>query len=226
MRIMDSLKNLFSAKEKCNGLICFKSFPVSQLHPETGMCAKCHESHKRLEKEKTDFENSVESGLIFRPSAKDKQSALFGENLPKTIDWKLINYWRETANVESPLELFNIEKAKPFSFVFVHGETEDTFLGLAFNEKYGVVEFQAWDREIYSYAYTDVNESVQVDESVQLTQCCACCGVGLFTYASRYHMPRKTAMDIFEAMISPSLISQNVLWLPQGDNSYTRPGHG
>ena len=101
-------------------------------------------------------------------------------------------------------------------------------VSLAFNETFGVCEYQNEETGDNLYAYTPENLAEQVSADRHLVQACSCCGVGLLWYPSRFHMPRRNAFAVFSALAlgGASADAIPVEWLDCGDISYTARGSG
>ena len=76
------------------------------------------------------------------------------------------------------------------------------------------------------YARTNTNLTSQVPADEHLVVPCPCCGVGMFWYPSRFHMPRDAGFAILTATIDVLGDTLDHLWVPYGDITFGTPGHG
>jgi hypothetical protein len=101
-------------------------------------------------------------------------------------------------------------------------------LSLAFNDTFGVCEYQNEETGDDLYAYTPENLAEQVSADRHLVQACSCCGVGLLWYPSQFHVPRRSAFAVFSSLVlgGAGTATAPVEWLDCGDISYTVRGRG
>ena len=76
----------------------------------------------------------------------------------------------------------------------------------------------------YFYALTNSNERSQVDSINHVSGGCPCCGVGMIWHASRVHMPRTEAIEIFESAINHDYSKANWLKYDHNDRCYKGKG--
>lgn len=147
-------------------------------------------------------------------------------------NWKLgKDYYQDRPGADLESILAEALEAKSGQ-VYLEGGSGRRF-SLEFNEKYGVCEFIDESKDHYLYARSSLNVRHQIPGEEQANQCCSCCGVEMFTYPSKCHMPRDLALAVTRAVTeSPSLCTEvwmgtettRVEWKDLGDISYNQPG--
>jgi hypothetical protein len=201
--------------------------------PETavanhGLCAPCAKTPESLRRAKREYEDKLSSGSWFTPSREErgtaKRPAEFGD---AAATWSPEPEHHRDLGVRSAREAISLATGQSTGHVFLVSDRGGR-LSLAFNEVFGVCEYQNEGTGDFLYAYTPENLTEQVPGDRHLLQACSCCGVGLLWYPSRFHTPRQTAFAVFSALAlgDAGAAGRPVEWLTCGDISYTARGRG
>jgi hypothetical protein len=149
-----------------------------------------------------------------------------------TFDWQLEPEYYEDEYFGDAKTILDEAARREQGQVFLVANPEHR-LNFEFNQQYAVCELKNESSGDVVFALTGRNLGGQVPAELHLCQCCACCGVGMFWYRSRCHLPRKTGFMIMDSMIaSGKLIDQvisdaeivPVAWSQLGDISHNQPG--
>jgi hypothetical protein len=159
---------------------------------------------------------------VFVPSSTELESAKLPDDLSGA--WQLEPDFYSKRDTDSIPEIIARAAQQSRGDVFLVSDAGGR-VNLSFTQKYGVCEYQNQDSGDFLYAFTQANLREQVPKELHVEQACPCCGVGLFWFPSRFHMPREIAFDIISA-IANQTIPDGVRWLDSGDFSYTSLGHG
>lgn len=190
-----------------------------------GLCARCFKTPRWLRDERREYERQLAAGLLFRPS----EQALAEARQPSAIVagvtvWRLEPEFYAGSPLTAVRDALAQAQAEDEGNVFLVA-SDTVRLNLAFNQRYGVCTHENAEDGDYVYACTEDNLTEQVPNEHHLVQSCPCCGVGLHWFPSRFHMPRERAFEIFQSVAS-NLPPAGVIWLEQGDTTYTAPGRG
>jgi hypothetical protein len=184
-----------------------------------GVCARMSEPSRRALRE---FAEQLASGALFLPSPDERAAA----GRPAVATWRPEPDYYEGRERPVP-NLIADAAAEPAGYVFLVSDG-GARLGLAFNEVYGVCDYQNPGSGESLYAYTSENLREQVPADRHLVQACPCDGVGLHWYPSRFHIPRPAAFAIFSALAQNTTEDPPVPveWLGYGDITFTGRGRG
>ena len=190
-----------------------------------GLCDQCIGISERQRAERRAHIESIRSGQAYSPSPNELASAVSFAALEQTPgQWELhLGYY---ANEPGQTIASVLDRAfiAPNGNVVLNSASGGTLI-LAFNSTYGVCEYRNDMTNTFLLAHSSENASSQVPEDLQLCQICACCGVGLLWYPSRFHMPRQRAFECVDALIRETVVD-DVRWIDADDISYTQPGRG
>jgi hypothetical protein len=193
-----------------------------------GLCAPCAKIPEYLRRARREHESKLASGAWFIPSAEERGTAKLPCDLvdPAAMWSPEPEYYKESPG-RSARDVIEIAAGEQEGHVFLVSNLGGR-LSFAFNEVFGVCEYQNGETRDNLYAYTPDNLTDQVSADRHLVQACSCCGVGLLWYPSRFHMPRRSAFGICSelALGRPRADAVPVEWLDCGDTSYTARGRG
>jgi hypothetical protein len=193
-----------------------------------GLCAPCAKTPEWLRRAGREYETKLLSGEWFTPSQAERGTARRPTELRESaVTWSPEPEHYRDSKVRSAIDVVNVSAGQTQGHAFLVSDSGGR-LSLAFNEVFGVCEYQNEETGDDLYAYTPENLAEQVSADSHLVQGCSCCGVGLMWYPSRFHMPRQSAFAIFSALAlgRPSAHAVPVEWLDCGDISYTSRGRG
>jgi hypothetical protein len=193
-----------------------------------GFCAHCVKLTDQLRRERRERQAALASGAAFVPSAEDRAAAKAASEFPDAgAAWSLEPDYYRDEDLRTPREALERARAEPRGHVFVVSD-RGGLVSLAFKGPLGICTYRNTDADFDLYAHTDANVARQVEPAGQIDYVCSCCGVGLHTYPSKFHMPRERAIDIFAALVLGESAHGDAApaWLPCGDITYTVPGHG
>ncbi|MGL6073916.1 MAG: hypothetical protein ACRC8S_07130 [Fimbriiglobus sp.] len=205
----------------------------NMILPETdtanaGLCGPCAKLSEELRVARTEYQQRLSSGEIFRPSPAELSTARSLAELayPSALWYPNPDSYRDSPTLTTQ-ELISRTSEEVSESIFLVSENGAS-LNVTFNERYGVCEYRDETSNLQLYAYTSENMTQQVSEEWQIGQPCACCGVWLLTYPSRFHMPRKDALGILRLMAlgESKTSTPKVEWLTCGDISDTEDGKG
>lgn len=188
-----------------------------------GLCAQCVKVSPELRTEKRDYECQLAEGLVFTPSVAERESSLLPPDV-MTGRWQLHPEYYGDRNFTTVMDAIIAAKTESVGDVFLVSDLGGE-MNLGFTDRYGVCEYQNQGTGDFRYAYTRSNLVEQVPQDLHVVQACPCCGVGMFWYPSRFHMPRALAFSIIENAVC-GRESADVEWLESGDFSYTEHGRG
>jgi hypothetical protein len=204
----------------------------NMILPETavangGLCGQCAKTPESIRRARREFDHKLASGLVFSPSQEERTSAKrlaeFG-SAAKT--WMLEPEYYKQTEPQSVPDVVVHASTQSGGYVFLISNS-GARLNLAFNEEFGVCEYQNEESGVCLYAYTSENLCGQVSKDQHLVQACPCCGVGMLWFPSRFHMPRRNAFDVYSALVlGAANNAPSVEWLDGGDISDTAPGRG
>lgn len=203
----------------------------NMILPETaaanrGLCGQCAKIPEWIRRSRREFEDKVASGAWFTPSSNERQAAKQLPELGDATEWEAEPEFYKDRQGTPIRDIIQEATAQTAGHVFLVSSS-GARLNLSFNGDYGVCEYQNEESGDYLYAYSPENLREQVPPDQHLDQACACCGVGMGWYPSRFHMPRRTAFAVLSAAaLKDSNALDRVVWLPWGDVSYTTRGHG
>jgi hypothetical protein len=193
-----------------------------------GLCAPCAKMSVEQRIARREHESKLASGAWFTPSAEErltaKQPAEFSD--PAAVWSPEPNIYKATA-IRLGQEAIDVAEGEPRGYVFLVSD-RGGLLSLAFNDAFGVCQYQNSQSGDNRYAYTPENLADQVSADRQLSRACSCCGVEMDWYPSRFHMPRQIAFAILAAVALGRSSSEEaaVEWLTCGDISDTEHGRG
>jgi len=188
-----------------------------------GLCAQCIQTPVSLRLARQKFEQTIISGEVYVPTARELESAQTPIFLTSET-----TFWKPGPEYYADTEITTCEQAISDAFAKERGDVfltagNEIWVTLAFNKKYGVCYYENGFESDYRYARSPRNLSQQVTEDLHLSQDCSCCGDGLFWFPSRYHMDRIDAFNILRSVLKQS-IPASVKWLKSCD--FTRTGRG
>ena len=186
-----------------------------------GLCAQCVKISPAERQRQKEFDENLKNGTYWTPTEDEWDTE---RNLSEAlaVDWKLEQEYYAERLSTSVKEILEEAQNKDLGNVFLVSDSGSS-LNLSFTLSYGVVEYQC--EEGNYCAYTVENLKQQVEEELHVTQSCACCGVGLFNYPSKVHMPRAFAFALFKNLMVGDVV-EGVHWLDFGDISDVGQGHG
>jgi len=193
-----------------------------------GLCTPCAKTPEWLRGARMEYESKLSSGELFTPSQEQRGTAKRPtEFADPAASWSPEPEFYKDREARSPQEVIDLAATQPQGHAFLVSNRGGR-LSLAFNETFGVCEYQSDETGDNLYAYTPANMTEQVTADRHLVQACSCCGVGLLWYPSRFHMPRQAAFAIFSALALgfAGATAVPVEWLDCGDMSYTTRGRG
>ncbi len=214
------------AKFKC--IECDNLILPQTAAANAGLCGQCAKTPDWVRRAQRDYEAKLSSGEWFTPSPVERASASRPVELGvPTAAWSPQPEYYADSEAWSGAAVVELAASQPAGHAFLVSDL-DGRLSLAFNEAYGVCEYQNEETGAYLYAFTPKNLAEQVAADRHLIQACSCCGVEMLWYPSRFHMPRKTAFAIFSglALGISDADAPPATWLDCGDISYTARGHG
>ena len=190
-----------------------------------GLCDQCVGISELQRAERRAYLVSLQSGQAYSPSPKELASAIsFASLEPITGQWALrLEYYANEPD-QTIASVLDRAVLTPNGNVVLNSASGGTLI-LAFNSTYGVCEYRNDTTDTLLLAHSSENASSQVPEDLQLCQICACCGVGLLWYPSRFHMPRQRAFECVDALIRGTVVD-DARWIDPDDISYTQPGRG
>jgi hypothetical protein len=190
-----------------------------------GLCGRCVKLTAEERAAIRAFAEALEAGTLYKPSPRELASAVpLSEVEPKGNTWSPhADYYAEAEHRDLASIVVRATQASK-GYVVLRSNSGSTFV-LAFNATYGVCEYRNEDAAKYLLAHTAENAAAQVPDDFHLPQICACCGVELLWYPSRYHMPRERAFACLNAVLHHAA-EADVQWLDAGDFSDTSRGRG
>lgn len=205
----------------------------NMILPETaaangGLCAPCAKTPEPLRRALREHEAKLASGSWFVPSDEERGAAMRpAEFDDPSVVWNPQPEYYKDKPIRSAQDVVDLAAGDQAGHAFLVSDRGGV-LSFAFNERFGVCEYDNESTGDDRYAYTPENLTAQVDADLHLAQACPCCGVALLMYPSRFHMPRPRAFALFAALAlgRPSGDADSVEWLDCGDISYTEHGRG
>jgi hypothetical protein len=193
-----------------------------------GLCGQCVKIPESIRRELRAFRSKLASGSWFVPSPEEWDAAKRSVEIDDpSVTWGPEPEFYKDRGSPSVRELIEeaAREGKGDVFLVSSGGRR---LNLGFNEVYGVCEYQCEETGESLYAYFGENLREQVAADRHIVQACPCCGVGMLSYPSRFHMPRPMAFEVFVALAlhEPSDALAQVSWLDCGDISCTVRGRG
>jgi hypothetical protein len=190
-----------------------------------GLCGRCAKLSPSERAAKRAFVEALKAGTLYRPNPGEMATALpLADVEPKGSTWSPHGeYYAGTEDCDLASIVDDATQASQ-GYVVLLSDSGSTFV-LAFNDMYGVCEYRNEEAGKYLLAYTPENASAQIPYDLHLGQICACCGVELLWYPSRYHMPRHRAFACLNAVLHRAA-EADVQWLDAGDFSETSRGRG
>lgn len=190
-----------------------------------GLCGPCATTPEPLRRATREFQHQLASGAWFTPNPAERASATrpaeFGH---AGTTWAPEHEFYKGRDALTVGDLLMEAAAQTAGDVFLVSH-RGSRLNLSFNEAYGVCDYQSATSGDSRYAYTAENRREHVAERLHLVQACPCCGVGMLWYPSRFHMPRRVAVEVVSGVVF-NQAPGNVEWLAYGDISYTSRGRG
>jgi len=193
-----------------------------------GLCEKCLAVPEWLRRKRREFQSKLESGSWFIPSDKERGSAKRPAEFDEAATrWSLEPEYYANCSSRSITRVFREAMAQSRGYVLFDSNLGGR-LNLAFNEVYGVCEYQNDETHDFLYAYTSENLREQVSSARHLEQECAGDGFVQVWYPSRFHLPRRTAFKVLSHVVfnDPPDAPNRLEWLAAGDISFTMPGTG
>jgi hypothetical protein len=193
-----------------------------------GLCAPCAQTPEWLRSARREYETKLLSGEWFTPSQAERGTARRPTEFTEpAAAWSPEPEYYKDSGARSALDVVELSAGQAQGHAFLVSDRGGR-LSLAFNEVFGVCEYQNEETGDNLYAYTPENLAEQVSADRHLVQACSCCGVGLLWYPSRFHMPRRSAFAIFSALAlgRSGAHAVPVEWLDCEDISFTARGRG
>jgi hypothetical protein len=206
--------------QECDNMILARAAEANN-----GLCGQCVGLSERQRAERRAYIESLQSGQAYSPSAKELASAVsFTAVEPEPGQWALHPEYYANEPDQTIASTLDRAVLAPNGNVVLNSASGGTLI-LAFNSTYGACEYRNDTTDTLLLAHSSENASSQVPEDLQLCQICACCGVGLLWYPSRFHMPRHRAFECVDALIRGTVVD-DVRWLDADEISFTQPGRG
>jgi hypothetical protein len=160
-----------------------------------GMCINCGGRTPEQRAFIRERKRRVASGEAFVPTPEEVASATDVHAMLAGQSWQLQKEFYANKGVPGIEAAVNeVIRSPNGGSVYLTNEREDQF-DFSLNEKFGVLTFIGGEEGGFWYACTAENVRVQVPEASQVVRGCPCCGVGLYHFASRFHMPRTRAIE-------------------------------
>jgi len=212
---------------KTNCTDCHAEILVSTGVRLGGLCARCAKLSVEERRAHRDFDERRRSGALFTPSARELGSARPADYLlnPRRT-WRVDVAESDRGANSLGSALLHATQAAAGDLFLLSDRGER--LNVAYKGDLAVLQFHLEDGNEELYVHTDRNIRTQVDRDLQLEQCCPCCGVGLFWYPSRFHMPRLVAFSIVrDVVVEDDAARLTYSWLEYDDDiSHVSPGRG
>ncbi len=189
-----------------------------------GLCAQCAKQSPGARAQNRDFLKRLRTSEVFLPSPPELGSARDSDALLRPRrSWRIDD--TDTDLVPSPSTLRPFLEL-PSGQLFLVSDAHER-LSLVFGPSFAVLEYHLETGDDRRYAYTDLNARAQIDRVSQLDQSCPCCGVGMFWYPSRFHMPRSLAFELLLHATTGQAPRIAYKWLEYDDDiTHASPGRG
>lgn len=188
-----------------------------------GLCATCGRMSAESRRERAEHRRRLATGEIYRPGSEELAAARPSHTLVAAdADWTLEPDFYADLALDGWQDALRLAEREARGNVFLV-DGAGARLNLSFTQSYAVCTFRDAD-ETEFYARTPDCLDAQVPRDQHVASACACCGVGIGWFPSRFHVPRGTGFAVLRAMARHE--SAGELWLPAGDYTSIVAGEG
>lgn len=220
-------KPALKLEEKIPCIDCGTMILPQTAQDTDGYCRPCFNRGAEGRAASKAYAASVADGSVFSPLPLEIEGERHPLDFVKTaVAWQI---YQDPCETEPPLSINSALEALAESkqAALYLGFDETHHLILEVTELYGVCTLMSGaENDDYTYLYSHGPDNVdeQGCAEMQVTAGCPCCGVGMWTHASRVHMPRDEAIKVFQAAVQHDY--SKTKWYHYEIDSYCSEGYG
>jgi hypothetical protein len=178
----------------------------------SGFCARCDGRLPHELAEARERKLRIASGEAFRPDADEWASAVDLDARLRVIEWQLEPDFYENSELAGPDAALIAAASSESASVYLQSKEEDQF-DLTVTGIFGVITILlSGEGGGAFYAHTSRCSVTQIPPEQKAVRGCPCCGVGLYDFASRFHLPRGEALEIATRFLNKQS-SPELRWL-------------
>lgn len=188
-----------------------------------GFCKPCHVLGPDLRASRAAFEASLADGSAFRLRPEERASSHpLTTRMPDPARWRLSEDdvpHKADKTIDGMIDA--VAKGDQPA-LYLHAP-EDRLLQLDTRGPNAVLALHGPDRS--RYLHGPMAATGQVAAADQVWSTCPCCGDGMTTLPSRFHLPRQAALSAVSHILTGHAPA-HMVWVEADPPSWTRPGRG